>query len=77
MDRFGVAATAPRKPNLETREILEKMSESSEQVTKMFEEMMKRFDAQTDLIEKKFEDQRTINEEIALEVMQLGRRVAG
>ena len=37
---------------------------------------MKRFDAQTDLIEKKFEDQRTFNEEIALEVTQLGRRVA-
>lgn len=52
------------------------MGETEAQVNNLFDEMVKRFEAQTALIEKKFEDQRTFNDEIALEVAQLGRRVA-
>jgi hypothetical protein len=52
------------------------MEESATHVATLFEEMMRRFDAQTMLIEKKFEDQRSFNDEVALEVVQPGCRVA-
>ena len=72
MERF---TTAPVKPSAQTQTVLTAMEENSGHLKSLLEQVIKRFDDQAVLTDKRHEDQTTFNAKVALELQSIRKQL--